>query len=757
MRAIRRVSLHLLIVSLLLCGSVVHAAAGRPSRPPRLVGDSGAPHLFGGVFGQPPRQADASATFMPGEVVIGWQPEPAARAQAQPGRLDVDRASPAWRTAAASLAARSGLAVLDLVPEYGMARLAVPPGAEAAESARLAALPWVIHAGPNYLAQAAGYPNDPRIGEQWHMRRISAPAAWELTFGSYSIVVAVIDSGVDLGHPEFTGRLLPGFDYVNWDDTPNDDNGHGTHVAGIIAAAANNGVGVAGLAANVKILPLKVLDSQGGGNYYNIVTAIRRAADSNVQVINLSLGGFSDDPLLQDAIKYAADRNIFVAAAAGNCGSGGDGCTAGANPIYYPAAYAGAFAVAASDHFDNWANYSGYKYYVALAAPGGLSGDEIISTLPGGYGWKFGTSMATAQVSAAAALVLTYQPAATYAQVADILKNTADKVGPYTYIGGRNDWFGAGRLNAGQAVRWAYPPSLQSTATAYRFLLGGSLTQARVTLPILNGSAQPVTWQATELTGASWLSLTPGRGTASYSAPDTLTLQAGPTARPPGNYDAIVQVRAAPPSSISFQIYVTLKVTDGIRQGFLPLIANQAQAAQWVDPAAGGIAIYPTNDTPYQVGLPFPVTFYGQPRNALSVSFKGYVSFTQPGSGATVAQSACLPTAALPNDAIYALWQDWNPALGGQVFIHYPDADRFVVTWFQMRRFPGDLPHSFQLILFRNGGLLLQYRAVQSPVQGTIGIENWDGTIATQIACNGAGRLPTDGQAFALTSELPWQ
>ncbi|MDQ1300197.1 MAG: hypothetical protein QG637_114, partial [Chloroflexota bacterium] len=751
--AIRHVSLRFLLVILFVCGPTEMSLRGASfaTKQSPLLPEIASAHAAGRAM-----TSEIGAAFVPGEIVIGWQPEPAARAQAQPGRLAVDRASPAWRRAAEDVSARTGLVTLDLAPEYGMARLAVPPGGEAAAIARLAALPWVTHAGPNYLAHSAGYPNDPRIGDQWHMRRIGAPAAWDLTFGSYSIVVAVIDSGVDLGHPEFAGRLLPGFDYVNWDDTPNDDNGHGTHVTGIIAAAANNNRGVAGLAANVKILPLKALDSQGGGNYYNIITAIRRAADSGVQVINLSLGGFSDDSMLQEAIKYATDRNIFIAAAVGNCGQGGEHCTAGPNPIYYPAAYEGAFAVAASDHFDNWANYSGYKYYVALAAPGGLSGDEIVSTLPGGYGWKFGTSMATAQVSAAAALALTYLPAAAYTQVADILKNTADKVGNASYVGGRNDWFGAGRLNVGRAVRWAYPPALQSTVTAYRFLLGGSVTQTSITLPIRNGSDQPVTWQATEQTGASWLRLTPGRGVTSYGAADTLTLQAGPTALGLGEYDAVVRVNATSSSAADFQIYVTLKTAGGVQQGFLPLITNQAQAAPWVDPAAGGIAIYPTNDTPYPVGLPFPVTFYGQSRNALSISFKGYVSFTQPGSGQAVAQSACLSTAALPNDAIYALWQNWDPSLGGQVFIHYPDADRFVVTWFQMRRFLGDLPHSFQLVIFRDGGLTLQYRAVQTPVQGTIGIENWDGTVATQIACNGAGRLPADGDAISLTAQLPW-
>jgi hypothetical protein len=102
------------------------------------------------------------------------------------------------------------------------------------------------------------------------------------------------------------------------------------------------------------------------------------------------------------------------------------------------------------------------------------------------------------------------------------------------------------------------------------------------------------------------------------------------------------------------------------------------------------------------------------------------------------------------------LWQNWDPALGGQVFVQQPDSDRFAITWFQVRRFPGDLPHSFQLIFFRDGRLALQYRTVQTPVQGTIGSENWDGTIATQLACNGAGVLPADGDAFALSAQLPW-
>ncbi|MGC8782126.1 MAG: hypothetical protein ACP5UQ_14790, partial [Anaerolineae bacterium] len=321
---------------------------------------------------------------------------------------------------------------------------------------------------------------------------------------------------------------------------------------------------------------------------------------------------------------------------------------------------------------------------------------------------------------------------------------------------GRNDRFGAGRLNAGRAVRRAYPPSLQTAAGTYRFLLGAPLTQTRTVFPVLNASDEPITWQAAEITGASWLTLIPGRGETTFSAPDALTLQAGPTALGPGTYDAVVRIQTLAPFSSTTHIYATLSVTSRVQQHFLPLVVQRWQTAAWVDPANGGTAIYPTDELPAAVELPFPVTFYGQTYNRLSVSFKGYVSFSQPGGGPTVAQSTCLPTAALPNDAIYALWQDWDPTLGGQVFVQQPAADRFAITWYQVRRFPGDRPHSFQIVLFQDGAILLQYRSVQAPVQGTIGIENWDGTIATQMACNGVGDLPSDGAAFSLDARLPW-
>ncbi|MCX6030242.1 MAG: S8 family serine peptidase [Chloroflexi bacterium] len=708
--------------------------------------------------------APADLPYVPGEVLIGWEASSAGFAAAiRPAGLDSDRSSPAWQAAVQTLAAATGLVVLDAQPEYGTARLAVSPGQEAAEITRLTALPWVKYAEPNYIAHAtATYPNDPFFSDQWNLRRIGAPEAWDVTTGSYSIVVAVLDSGVDLGHPEFAGRLLAGYDYVNNDNSPQDDFGHGTHVAGILAAAANNATGIAGLAPIVKILPLKVLDAGGSGGYDNIALAIRRAADSAVQVINLSLGGIYDSFTLRDAITYAAGRNVVLVTAAGNCAKSIALCNYQTNPTFYPAAYPEVIAVAASDHYDNWADYSGHKSYVALAAPGGAAADPVWSTLPGSYGFEYGTSMAAPLVSGAAVLALTISPTLTAGQVADALKATADKTGynlqtsaALDYATGRNDYFGYGRLNVGRLARWVSPASLSAAPTHLAFLASpGSQKTATVTLT--NPSGRPVSWQATVIDGATWLSATPAAGTTAYAATGTLTLRIAPAALAPGFYDGIVRVQYSGAASGGFNVYVRLQVTDAVHFNYAPLFPIRDLRADWIDPLAGGSPLNLTDNSQRQVSLPFPFYFYGQTYESLWVTDDGLAFFGQGGAGAISAVGACLPTAAWPNSAIYALWADWKPALGGQVYVSQPDADRYAVTWYQVQQTPAAAPQSFQIVLFRDGHLALQYLSVPSPPQGTIGLENYDGTYAVQLACGGAGRPVGSGDAVSLRPDLPW-
>lgn len=693
--------------------------------------------------------------YVPGEILIGWRSDAqiefaGVQDNCQPQAIS----SMARQVVAERLAERSGLKVLAVEPAYRAGRLSVPRGQEQAQIARLSELSWVRYAEPNYVAEAASYPNDPRIGDEWNMRRIGAPAAWDVTMGSYSIAVAVVDSGVDLQHPELAGRLLPGYDYVRGDNYPEDEFGHGTHVAGILAATANNGQGIAGLAPNVKILPLKVLDSNGSGSYANIAAAVCRAADSAVSVINLSLGGLADSNQLHDAIRYAVGHNVLVVAAAGNCAQSGV-CGGQTNPDFYPAAYPEVLAVGATDHFDNWTGYSGHKTYVSLSAPGGTAEDQIFSTEPNGYGYEYGTSMATPLVSAAAALVWTLQPAASAAAVMTILESTADKPGPYPYSGGRNDFYGYGRLNVERAVRTAYPASILHVTEQQYFLLDQSARQRSLRLALRNPSEQLAWWQTSVITGSSWLSVAPASSASTYGAPGILSLQAMTSTITSGLYTGTVQVRVTAPEPDSFLIPVHLQITDALQRRYLPLVPQQQMAASWFNPLDGQ-PLYLANNSARQLLLPFPFPFYGASFSSVWVSDNGLAFFGAPDPALTYDRNSCLPSAAAPNNAIYVNWRDWRPDLGGEVYAYQPDEATYVITWYHMIQTAGAVPQSFQLVLRRDGLLLLQYQAIESPLQGTVGTENFDGTVAQQVACDGSGRPLKSGDAVPLRALLPW-
>lgn len=255
------------------------------------------------------------------------------------------------------------------------------------------------------------------------------------------MIIAVIDSGVDLDHPDLQNKVVAGWDFVNNDAYPDDDHSHGTHVAGIAAAATNNALGVAGVSWDARIMPVKVLDSGGSGYMDDVIAGMEYAADHGAQVLNLSLGSVTSSSALQDAVNYARNRGAVVIAAAGNCGSG---CIIGGqyyyNPLMYPASCQNVVGVAATTSTDGWASFSEHNTYVDLSAPG----VGIYSTIPNGYGYKDGTSMATPFVSGLAALVLSRWPDYTPSQVETALFNNADDLGS----SGRDDYFGYGRVNA---------------------------------------------------------------------------------------------------------------------------------------------------------------------------------------------------------------------------------------------------------------------------------------------------------------------
>ncbi len=261
---------------------------------------------------------------------------------------------------------------------------------------------------------------DPDEPLQWGLGASGFPQAWPTTTGQ-GVIVAVVDTGVRKTHEDLAGNVLPGTDFVApGGDGSNDQNGHGTHVAGIIAALRNGKGGVGG-APSVKILPVRVLDASGSGYTSDVAQGIVWAADHGARVINLSLGGPSPAAAMQQAIQYANSKNASVVVAAGNNGQAG-------NPVMYPAAYPEAISVGAVDSNYQHASFSETGSYVDLSAPG----VNILSTWgtsDNAYAWATGTSMATPFVSAAAALVLSQTPSLSPPQLAARLEATAKDLG----------------------------------------------------------------------------------------------------------------------------------------------------------------------------------------------------------------------------------------------------------------------------------------------------------------------------------------
>ena len=293
-------------------------------------------------------------------------------------------------------------------------------------------------------------PNDPYYGRQWGLAKVNAPQAWVRGHGA-GLVIAIVDTGVDLDHPDLGSKLVAGWDFVNGDSTPQDDQGHGTHVAGIAAAVTNNGRGIAGLGWDAQIMAIKVLDSEGSGYVSDVADGIVWAANHGAKVINLSVGSEQWSDTLQAATGYAFNQGALVVAAAGNCGDPGsywpNGCSIH-NPPTYPAANPNVLAVGATSPNDARSSYSEYGYFVDVTAPG----DGIYSTLWNNtYDYLTGTSMACPLVAGLAALVWSQNPTLSNANVADTIMSTAVDLGPL----GRDDEYGWGRIDAARAVAGA--------------------------------------------------------------------------------------------------------------------------------------------------------------------------------------------------------------------------------------------------------------------------------------------------------------
>lgn len=341
----------------------------------------------------------------------------------------------------------------------------------------------IEYAEPNYIAYALWVPNDPYYKYQWHLDNpiyggIQMEEAWNISTGNTSVIVAIIDTGVAYENyreswwkryyqaPDLVNTcFVPGYDFVYNDNHPNDDNSHGTHVAGTVAQSTNNGVGVAGVAFNSCLMPVKVLDRYGSGTYANVAKGIRFAADNGAKVINLSLGGSDSSTTLKEAIAYAYSKGATIVAAAGNDGS---------SNIVYPAAYNDyAIAVGATRYDQTLAYYSNYGPSLDLVAPGGdlnvdQNGDgykdgvlqntfspNTKNTSDFGYWFFQGTSMAAPHVSGVAALVIANGNASTPDEVRAALQETAEDLGAT----GFDEIYGWGLIDSFAALNWAAGPA----------------------------------------------------------------------------------------------------------------------------------------------------------------------------------------------------------------------------------------------------------------------------------------------------------
>lgn len=397
------------------------AYAQRELPPPDAIGRIGKPWQF----------YDASEA-VPGQLLVRWR-----------DGVDIDtiaRINSSFSVMSVGHIAGIGVQILQVAPDLNLDLLSV-----------YNSLPEVEYAEPNFIAYAqpvervgpamtreevwpnATSVNDPQANQQYSLSKMQVYDAWDVTKGD-GVVIAVLDTGYDFTHPDLQGKYVSrGKDFINRDDDATDDQGHGTHVAGIAAGLTNNGVGIAGVGYNAKILPGKVLGANGSGDFGAIANGITWAADQGVKVINMSLGGAYGSATLENAVNYAWNKGVVVVCAAGNSST---------STPHYPAGYTNCISIIATDANDKRGSFSNYGSSADLSAPG----VAILSTVRGGRyeSWN-GTSMASPNAAGVAALVAAAHPDWTNAQIRAALENTADNIGSaFDY--------GKGRVNAARAV-----------------------------------------------------------------------------------------------------------------------------------------------------------------------------------------------------------------------------------------------------------------------------------------------------------------
>jgi subtilisin family serine protease len=379
-------------------------------------------------------------------------PASAQQSSYVPGELIAQIAEGADLARVDAMLAQNGCVRKDIVVEMGLILVSFDPNIHVSDmAAELEAHGDIEFAHPNYLGEGGFVPDDTHFGAQWHHENtgqlggtpgadIESAPAWDITRGDSSVVVAVLDTGIDSDHPEFAGRLLPGFDFHNNDSDPEGDHPHGTWVTGILAANADNAFGVAGVDHSCSILPVKILGRGGAGSTFNLIRGLNFAAGADV--INMSLINFRRNAGLVAALQNAQNAGSVLIACAGNAGIGdADVSFPGSSPL--------TISVGASDPNDWRASFSGTGSALDVVAPGVAVGPAHWNSAMDTLRYISGCSAATPIVAGIAALLLSVDPTLSHTDIKEILTTTAeDRVGPpHEDTPGRDDFFGHGRVN----------------------------------------------------------------------------------------------------------------------------------------------------------------------------------------------------------------------------------------------------------------------------------------------------------------------
>lgn len=441
-----------------------------------------------------------------------------------------------------------GAREVDAIPQLDVRVLKVPAAQRDRVLEALQHNPNIEFAELNALAGAGVLTNDPYVqsGQAWHLAKIQAGQAWDLTRATPATVIAIVDTGVAASQPDLAGKILPGYNfYANTTDTT-DDRGHGTAVAGTAAAQGNNALGVAGVAWDASILPVKISDPTGYALYSNMAKALTYAVDHGARVINISFYGSSASSTLQSAADYVWARNGIIFACAGNTGT---------SSPQYPAACARVIAVGATTSSDAIASYSTFGSFVSLSAPGS---DIFTTNRDGTYGSWSGTSFASPIAAGVAALVVATNPQLSNAAIVDVLKKNSDDLGAV----GVDPYYGYGRVNAYRAVVAAGVPPTDLTAPVVAIVspANGSTVAGTVTVQANASDAVGVTQVELSLDGVLTVSST--QASASFTW-DTRAFANGTHTLSARAYDAAGNVGSAPDVSVNVQnsVVVTADTT----------------------------------------------------------------------------------------------------------------------------------------------------------------------------------------------------